>query len=118
MAELPNRDAALLLDMLLAARDAREFGAGLDQPSFLASRLHQSAIIRCLEVIGEAAGRVSPAVQSAHPEIPWRSITGMRHRLVHGYNEVQLDVVWSVVRDDLGPLIEVLDRLVPGEDEV
>ena len=61
MAELPERDAALLLDMLLAARDARSFIEGLDEDAFLASPLHQNATIRSLEVIGEAAGKVSVA---------------------------------------------------------
>jgi uncharacterized protein with HEPN domain len=117
MAELPGRDAALLLDMLLAARDARSFVEGLDEAAFLASRLHQNAAIRSLEVLGEAAGKVSAATQAAHPEIPWREITGMRHRLIHGYGEVRLDLVWMVLRDHLDPLIAELGRLIPGESE-
>jgi uncharacterized protein with HEPN domain len=103
MAELPQRDAALLLDMLLAARDAREFVEGLDEAAFLASRLHQNATIRSLEVLGEAAGKVSSATRVAHPEIPWRDITGMRHRLIHGYGDVRLDVVWMVVNERITP---------------
>src|SRR5437763_1042862 len=87
MAELPERDPALLLDMLLAARDAMGFVDGLDEAAFLKSRLHQNAAIRSLEVIGEAAGKLSATTQRAHPEIPWRDITGMRHRLIHGYAE-------------------------------
>jgi uncharacterized protein with HEPN domain len=92
MAELPERDAALLLDMLLAARDARAFVKGLDEGAFLASRLHQNAAIRSLEVLGEAPGNVSAATQAAQ-----REITGMRHRLIHGYAEVRLDLVWAVI---------------------
>jgi hypothetical protein len=68
MAELPERDSALLLDMLLAAQDAQAFVKGLDEAAFLASRLHQNACIRSLEVIGEAAGKVSAITQTAHPE--------------------------------------------------
>ncbi|HLH97198.1 MAG TPA: HepT-like ribonuclease domain-containing protein [Xanthobacteraceae bacterium] len=115
MAELPDRDAALLLDMLLAARDARSFVEGMDEPAFLASRLHQNAVIRSLEVIGEAAGKVSVATQADQVEIPWREITGMRHRLIHGYGEVRLDLVWMVVRDRVGQLIVTLEKLVPQE---
>jgi uncharacterized protein with HEPN domain len=115
MADLPERDAALLLDMLLAARDARGFVEALDESAFLASRLHQNAAIRSLEIIGEAAGKVSAATRAAHPEIPWRDITAMRHRLVHGYGDVRLDLVWSVLRDRLGPLIAELERLVPHQ---
>lgn len=88
MAEVPENDAALLLDMLLAARDARSFVAGMDESGFRQSRLHQYAVIRSLEIIGEAAGKVSAATQAMLPDIPWREITGMRHRLIHGYAEV------------------------------
>ena len=73
-------------------------------------------MIRSLEVIGEAAGKVSPATQAAHPEIPWREINGMRHRLIHGYAEVRLDLVWSVAQERLGPLIAALEPLIPDED--
>ena len=117
MAGLPARDAALLLDMLLAARDGRGFVEGLDKSAFFASRLHQNAVIRSLEIIGEAAGKVSAATVAAHPEIPWRDITGMRHRLIHGYGEVRLDIVWAVVREHLDPLIIELARFVPEDRE-
>jgi uncharacterized protein with HEPN domain len=117
MAELPERDAALLLDMLLAARDAQAFVEGLSEATFLASRLHQNAAIRSLEVLGEAAGKVSAATQTAHPEIAWREINGMRHRLMHGYAEVRLDLVWVVLRDHVGTLIAQLVKLVPDENE-
>jgi uncharacterized protein with HEPN domain len=116
MADLPERDAALLLDMLPAARDAKSFIEGLDEKAFLASRLHQNAVIRSLEIVGEAAGKISAVTRASHPAIPWREITGMRHRLIHGYGNVRLDLVWLVLRDHLGPLIDTLDRLVPGDD--
>src|SRR5215470_9502239 len=112
MADLPARDAALLLDMLLAARDARSFVEGLDEAAFIASRLHQNAVIRSLEIIGEAAGKVSAATVAAHHDIPWRDITGMRHRLIHGYGEVRLDLVWTVVSEKLDTLIIELMRLI------
>jgi uncharacterized protein with HEPN domain len=112
----PEGDAALLLDMWLAARDARAFLEGLDQAAFLASRLHQNAVIRSLEVIGEAANKVSPATRAAHPEISWREITGMRHRLIHGYAEVRLDLVWTVVKERLDPLIAALALLITTEE--
>lgn len=117
MDELPERDAALLLDMLLAARDAQDFVKGLDEAVFLGSRLHQNAAIRSLEVLGEAAGKISAATQAAHPEVPWRELTGMRHRLIHGYAEVRLDLVWVVLRDHIGALISQLTRLIPPENE-
>jgi uncharacterized protein with HEPN domain len=83
--EPSERDAALILDVVLAARDAMSFVADLGEAAFLASRLHQNAVIHSRAVIGEAAGKVSAEFRAAHPEIPWRDITGMRHRLIHGY---------------------------------
>jgi uncharacterized protein with HEPN domain len=117
MADLPDRDAALLLDVLLAARDARSFVEGVDESSFLGSRLHQNTTIRSLEIIGEAAGKVSATTRDAHPEIPWRDIRGMRHRLVHGYADVRLDLVWVVLREHLELLIVELERLLHGANE-
>jgi uncharacterized protein with HEPN domain len=112
-----GRDDALVLDMLLAADDAVAFVAGLDEAAFLASRLHQNAVIRSLEIIGEAAGKVSPGFRAEHPEIAWRDMTAMRHRLIHGYTEVRLDVVWNVVRCHLPGLIAALRPLVPPADD-
>ena len=89
---------------------------GLTKAAFHAGRLHQNAVIRSLEVIGEAAGKVSADTQAAHPQIPWRDITGMRHRLIHGYGEVRLDIVWIVVHDHLDSLIAELTRLIPDSD--
>jgi uncharacterized protein with HEPN domain len=111
------RDAALLLDMALAAEDALSFVAGLDERAFLASDLHQSAVIRKLEIMGEAAGKVSKAFCDAHPEIPWKQMTGLRHRLIHGYGEVRLDIVWQVVTETLPDLIAILRPLIPPESD-
>jgi uncharacterized protein with HEPN domain len=109
------RDAALLLDMVLAAEDAISFVVDLDERAFLESDLHQSAVIRKLEVIGEAAGRVSKSFCTAHAEIPWREMTGLRHRLIHGYGDVRLDIVWHVVTETLPGLIAMLHPLIPPE---
>ena len=112
-----DRDASLLLDMLLAAGDARSFLSGLTEEAFMTSRLHQNAVIRSLEVIGEAAGKISSETRSLHPEIPWREIIGMRHRLIHGYAEVRLDLVWTVAHERLAPLISALEPLIPKEGD-
>jgi uncharacterized protein with HEPN domain len=112
-AETDWRDAALLLDMKLAAEDALGFVAGLDEAGFLKSRLHQNAVIRALEVIGEAANKVSAGLKAAHPEIPWRDIVGMRNRLIHGYDDVRMEQVWAVTQQQLEPLIAALDPLIP-----
>ncbi|HBQ28386.1 MAG TPA: hypothetical protein DD719_03045 [Desulfotomaculum sp.] len=111
-----RRDDAYLLDMLIAARDAVAFVAGLTQEQFQASRIHQLAVLKALETIGEAAARLSEQTRASHPEIPWREIIGMRHRIVHGYFEVDLWKVWDTIHEDLPPLIASLEMIVPPEE--
>ena len=111
------RDAALLLDIMLAAEDALSFVAGLDERAFLASGLHQSAVIRKFEVMGEAAGKISTAFCAAHPEIPWTQMTGLRHRLIHGYGDARLDIVWRVTKETLPDLIAMLRPLIPPKTD-
>jgi uncharacterized protein with HEPN domain len=72
-------------------------------------------MIRSLEVIGEAAGKVSRATQLAYPRISWRAMTNMRHRLIHGYADVDLKIVWSIVTEELEPLVAALAPLIPPE---
>jgi|HubBroStandDraft_1064217.scaffolds.fasta_scaffold237061_2 uncharacterized protein with HEPN domain len=110
-----SRDEPLLLDMLHAAVQASTFVVDLDQSQFAASELHQNAVIRSLEVIGEAASRVSPSFRDAHPDIPWRDIIGMRNRLIHNYSNVSLDTVWDVVRFRLTTLVAALELLIPPD---
>ena len=117
MGDLSERDLALLLDMRLAAEDALSFVQEMDEPGFLASRLHQYAVIRSLEIIGEAAGKVSDTARAGLPGVAWREMIGMRHRLIHGYAEVRIDLVWSVLQHNIKPLLarlaDVLDRASP-----
>jgi len=67
------------------------------------------AVVRLLEIIGEAASGVSSEFQQAHPELPWAGMISMRNRLIHGYFDVNLDVVWKTVREDLPELLSKLD---------
>ncbi len=110
-----SRDLALLLDMVLGAREALSFVDGLGEAAFMESRLHQNAVIRSLEIVGEAASKVSPAMRAELNDIPWNEITGMRNRLIHAYANVSLDLVWEVVCDRLGPLIARLAPLVDDD---
>jgi len=70
------------------------------------------ALTRLIEIIGEAANRVPEGFQDEHPDIPWMEIIGMRHRLIHGYDEVDFDFLWSVVRNDLPKLIKQLKQML------
>ena len=110
-------DATRLLDMLIAARRVEQFTSGMARAAFAQSELHQSAVIRELQVIGEAARLVSEDAKAATPQIPWAEIAGMRNRMVHEYFRVSIDVVWNVVEGEIVPLIVALEDLVPLEDD-
>lgn len=109
------RDEAYLLDILLAARKVRHYTAGLSRQDFENDELVQSAVMRWLTIIGEAAGKVSSDLQSEHPGIPWAEMRGLRHRLVHEYFRVNLPVVWDTIQKDLPALIAQIAPLVPPE---
>ena len=85
--------------------------AELDTNSMLAL-----SIVRLLEIIGEAAKNVSEDLRRASPQIPWKQIAGTRDRLVHGYFDVDLDIVWAIVSGDLPTLIAELEEIVPAPD--
>lgn len=110
------RDEAYLLDMLIAAKDAREFSMGLTWQEFQRSSLHQYAIAKALENIGEAANKISEETKKAHPEIPWVQIVALRHRIVHDYFRLDLVRIWEIVQHDVPALIELLESLVPPEE--
>ncbi len=112
-----RHDEAWLLYMLLAAREAVKLAAPLTFPEFKDDRLHQLAILKSVEIIGEAASQISAETKTGHPDVPWARIVGMRNRLVHGYFSIQLDRVWQTVQQDLPPLIVQLEALVPQEPD-
>ena len=112
---MPRDDSAYLLDMLLAARDALCFTKGMSFDDFVRDRRTQLSVLKSVEIVGEAAAQVSEDARRAHPDIPWREIVGMRHRLVHVYFDIDLPLVWDTVRHDLPVLIGRLEPLVPPE---
>jgi uncharacterized protein with HEPN domain len=75
------------------------------------------SLVKCVEIIGEAAGRISDEVRAGHPQIPWRDIVGMRHHLIHAYYDVNLDIVWQTVTEDLPPLIPSLESILAEDVE-
>ncbi|MBI2854755.1 MAG: DUF86 domain-containing protein [Chloroflexi bacterium] len=73
------------------------------------------ALVRLLEIVGEAAWGVTEAMRSRYPEVPWRKMSSMRNRLIHGYFDVNLDVVWDTVTKDLPPLVTQLENVLNKE---
>jgi uncharacterized protein with HEPN domain len=114
MSAIPRDDRVRLRHMLDAARKARRFVQGHERSDLESDEMLSLAIVRLLEIIGEAASHVSELVQDALPGIPWRQITGARNRLIHGYFDVDLDIVWAIVQDDLPPLIASLEQVLPA----
>jgi uncharacterized protein with HEPN domain len=98
------RDHDYLQHMLDAISRIAEYTDNTNKQAFLANGMMQDAVIRNIEIIGEAANRLSPEFANHHHAIPWRDIAGMRHRLVHGYFKVNLNTVWNVAAKDLPEL--------------
>ena len=98
--------------MLDAATEAVAFLTGQQRQSLDKERKLALAVVRSIEVIGEACARVTKSCQDAHPEVPWSQIIAMRNRLIHAYFDIDLDRVWDTVQDDLPPLIAALERIL------
>jgi uncharacterized protein with HEPN domain len=103
-------DRVRLQHMMDAANDAVEFSKGQSRRSLDANRMLTLSIVKCIEIIGEAANHVSPESQKICPNIPWSDVIAMRHRLIHGYYDVDPDIVWDTVQEDLPPLITALTK--------
>jgi len=73
------------------------------------------ALTHLVELVGEAASQIPPDIREQYPQIPWPKVIGMRHRLVHGYDKVDYDILWETITSNLPPLIETLERIVDGE---
>ena len=101
--------------MLDAVQEILGFIEGHDRQSIHADRPAQHLIIRNLEILGEAASRVSPTYRQEHPEIPWRDMIDLRNRLIHVYFDLDLDVIWKTVEQDLPELVHKLDALLRHE---
>jgi uncharacterized protein with HEPN domain len=110
-------DEAYLGHMLTAVTRIRRYAGRKGRAAFFKDSFLQDAIIRNVEVIGEAAGRLSPEFTARHPAIPWRKIIGMRHRLIHGYVEINLETVWDVVVHDARTLEKQLQAVLTKPPE-
>jgi uncharacterized protein with HEPN domain len=85
---------------------------GRTDPTCKKDRILELALVRLIEIVGEAAARVSPEGCRKYSGVPWPQIIGMRNRLVHGYDQVDLDVLWDTIEHDLPPLVSELERIL------
>lgn len=110
---MPRRDQDRLADMLQAARKALELAEGHTREDLDEDETLALSLTRLLEVVGEAANHVTLETRESVDEIPWPDVVGMRHKLIHAYFDVDLDVVWQTVEEDLPPLVNALETLDP-----
>ncbi|MCP4139497.1 MAG: DUF86 domain-containing protein [Chloroflexi bacterium] len=110
---MQERDATFVLDILESAKIALSYVEGMSWDDFYESQRDQDAVLRRIEIIGEAARRVSVETQAEYPNIPWREMTSMRNLVIHEYDIVDLGQVWDTVKENLPPLIEKLSKILP-----
>lgn len=111
-------DFIRLRHMLDAAKEAALFARNKTRGSLESNRMLTLSIVKDLEIIGEAASKMTNEAREELPQIPWMNIISMRNRLIHAYFDINLDIVWKTVVEDLPPLIAELEKIAPPEDEL
>ena len=109
---MPKDDELYLFHMLETARKATNKARGISRDGYDEDENLRFALAHLVQILGEAARHVTSETQVAHPEIAWREIIGMRHKIVHDYMNLDEDVLWEVVTQDLQPLIAALEHIV------
>jgi uncharacterized protein with HEPN domain len=107
-----SKDKVRLQHMLDAAEEALSFVRGKTRADLQSNRMLVLSLVKEIEVVGEAASRVSEEFRADHPQIPWQEIIGMRNRLIHAYFDVDLDVLWSTVTKNLPKLSAELETIL------
>jgi uncharacterized protein with HEPN domain len=111
-----HEDTVSLRQMLDHIEEAVALAQRRKRDDLESDRVFFLALLKLVEIVGEAATRVSQAMQAAHPELPWREVIGTRNRLIHGYDAVDYDILWEIVATDFPPLAKPL-RTVLGDEE-
>lgn len=113
----PREISEALQDMLIAGRKAQEFVGDLAYDEFVRDDKTSFAVVRALEIVGEATKRIPIDFRHAHPAIPWREMAGFRDKLSHDYARISLLVVWNSVRDDLPEILPRIQKLILGDPD-
>lgn len=108
---MQNDDQIKLHHMLDSAKEAISFTIGKGRNDLNTDRMLALSLIKSLEIIGEAASRISKEIRHQNPQIPWMDIITMRNRLIHAYFDINLDILWNTVIHDLPPLISELEKI-------
>ena len=113
---MSKNDLVRLHHILDAAQEAVAFVGNRSREDLDSDRMLNLSLVRLLEIIGEAARGISEEFRQTHPKVAWKQMVGMRDRLIHGYFDVNLDVVWETVRKDLPPLIAQLEKITASQN--
>ena len=113
---MQEADLVRFKHMLDAAREISKFTHGINKVQFEKDRKLHLSVVRLLEIIGEAASKVSPEIKSENKQIPWNSIIGMRNRLIHGYFDIDLEIVLVTVKTDIPELLNELEKIINKSD--
>jgi len=113
---MQHSDIVRLRHMLDAAREALTFSAGRSRRDLDTDRMLVLSLVRSIEIIGEAAGKISDECRIEHEKIPWQDIVAMRNRLIHAYFDVNLDIVWRTATEELPPLVSSLEEALSKSD--
>jgi uncharacterized protein with HEPN domain len=100
------------------ANEAVEICRAKSRSDLDSDRLLNLALTRLIEIMGEAANRVPDSIQEQYPELPWMQMITARNRLIHGYDSVDFDILWAIVKNDLPPVIQNLKRILDGYDGI
>jgi uncharacterized protein with HEPN domain len=103
-------------DILEALGEVEDFTAGMQFEDFVEDKKTINAVVRSLEVIGEAAKKMPDSMREKYPEIPWKRMTGMRDKLIHEYFGIDLEIVWEVVTNELPPIKPLIQKVLEEEE--
>ncbi len=109
---MPDEDRTRIQHMIEACEDALQFSAGHGREAFDEDKLLLFAVVRAVEIVGEAASQVSRETRDRSPQVPWAEILGMRNRLIHAYFKINTAIVWETVREDIPALLPQLRALI------
>jgi uncharacterized protein with HEPN domain len=111
-----RRDLDYLADILEASRRAEEYIGDMDYEAFVGDTKTQDAVIRTIEIVGEATKNLSDDFRESNPGVPWKSIAGTRDKLIHDYFGVNIDIVWQIVVNELPELRLQVEKILEQED--
>jgi uncharacterized protein with HEPN domain len=111
----PRRDSQYLADIQEAMQRVLEYTQGLSFDAFMEQRMAQDAVLRNLQVIGEATKKLSDDLCATQPNVPWQDMAGLRDRIVHDYFGIDYEIVWDVIENDLPALLPVIEAILHEE---